>query len=511
MGSEQSTMSSNFEKRLDLRASESADDYVHVEASEKSNLIDVKERNPEGLALDRLVGQQTGILSDPKNRLALTALSTANPRSVLKSTAVEMADQHVFNVKIPFEGGPITNQRSSGRCWLFASTNTFRVALMQRYGLSEFELSQSYLFFWDKLEKSNWFLEQIIDTAAEPLDGRLVQHLLGDIVSDGGQWDMVYNLVTKYGLVPQTLYPDSFNAKASSTLNSMLKTKLREYAMQLRKLCAAPETHANGKQGSGRVDVARIAKAKAEMMQQVQMMLTLTLGAPPKPTETFAWQFVDKDGKPREVTATPLEFAQNIYAAPLSITAKRIARMMSLVHDPRHEPLTLMTVPRLGNVVGGRGVTYVNVDMKTLKDASAAMLKAGLPVFFGSDVGQFSDSQSGVMDLGLYDYEVGFNVSLRESDKATRLRTGESQMTHAMVLTAVHVDPKTGKYVRWRVQNSWGTDRGERGWFVMTDEWMDEFVYQAVVDPSFVSAEVREVLKGKAVELPVWDPMGSLA
>jgi bleomycin hydrolase len=185
--------------------------------------------------------------------------------------------------------------------------------------------------------------------------------------------------------------------------------------------------------------------------------------------------------------------------------------MVSLVHDPRHEPLTLLTVDRLGNVVGGRGVSYINVDMATLKRACVAMLRRGMPVFFGSDVGQFSDSRSGVMDLRLIDYEAGFNVSLLGMSKAERLRTGESQMTHAMVLTGVHVDERSGRTVRWRVQNSWGTAAGHDGWFVMGDAWMDKFVYQAVVDPSVLDEEVRKVLDSKPVVLPLWDPMGSLA
>lgn len=185
--------------------------------------------------------------------------------------------------------------------------------------------------------------------------------------------------------------------------------------------------------------------------------------------------------------------------------------MVSLVHDPRHEPLSLMTVDRLGNVVGGRGVSYINVPMAALKQACVAMLRAGVPVFFGCDVGQFSDTGAGVMDVALVDYELGFGVGLPALTKAQRLRVGESAMTHAMVLTAVHVDADDGRPVRWRVQNSWGEDRGDKGWFVMSDRWMDEFVYQAVVDPRFLGKEVRDVLKRDPIVLPLWDPMGSLA
>ena len=431
----------------------------------------------------------------------MTALGSNNPRKVLTSLPTEIADQQVFNIKIPFEGAPITNQRSSGRCWLFASTNVFRVALMKRYNLESFELSQSYLFFWDKLEKSNWFLEQIIDTAHEDLDGRLVQHLLGDIVSDGGQWDMVYNLVEKYGLVPQTLYPDNWSAMNSGVLNSIVKTKLREFALSLRKMVNNPKG----------VSPGALSLAKEKMMKEISLIMTLLLGPPPSPEDEFTWQYTDKDGKAHELKTKPKIFARDISSARFYVNAAVIEKMISLVHDPRHDPMTLLTVDRLGNIVGGRDITYVNVDMATLKKACVKMLQAGLPIFFGSDVGKFSDSASGIMVLDLFHYDLGLGgTSLLGMSKAERLVARESQMTHAMVLTAVHVD-KTGQPVRWRVQNSWGASAGDKGWFVMSDAWMDEFVYQAVVDPRYVSAEVRDVLKQNPTVLPVWDPMGALA
>ena len=419
---------------------------------------------------------------------------------MLTSLPVEIADQQIYSIKIPFEGGPITNQRSSGRCWLFAATNVFRVALMKRYGLESFELSQSYLFYWDKLEKSNYFLEQIIDTASEDLEGRVVKELLSGLVSDGGQWDMVYNLVQKYGVVPQSIYPDSWNAMNSGLLNTLVKTKLREFALVLRE-----------KVQQQRLSAANLSSVKEKMMHEIMEIMTLCLGPPPNPDHAFTWQYTNKDGKAQELNISPKDFSKDVYSSEFRITSSIIDGMISLVHDPRHDSNTLLTVSRLGNIVGGRGVSYVNVEMDVLKSTCVKMLKAGLPIFFGSDVGQFSDRVSGIMDLDLFNYELGFNTSMMGMSKAQRLMTGQSQMTHAMVLTAVHLDEKTGKPVRWRVQNSWGTEPGDKGWFVMSDAWMDEFVYQAVVDPRFVSKEVKDVLDQEPIVLPLWDPMGSLA
>lgn len=399
---------------------------------------------------------------------------------------------------------------------------------MLRHNLSSFELSQSYLFFWDKLEKANWFLHQIIQTSQHDLSSRLVQTLLAAPVNDGGQWDMANNLVYKYGLVPQVLYPDSYNAMNSSHMGRILTSKLRADALTLRKIANYSHTTQQDKQ-------QKLLAAKEKMLQAVHAILTLMLGPPPKPSEKFTWDYLDKDGKYHSKTLTPLEFAHELYTPSFTtrcLSGANPNNLFSLVNDPRHPYLTHLTVDRLGNVIDGkRAITYINVDMTTMKRAATSMLRANIPVFFGSDVGKFSSSTSGIMDPKLYNYALAFESDAKsepesesESEfsvsvgngslaltKSERLRTGESAMTHAMVLTGVHLDHKTGASVRWRVQNSWGEGPGDKGWFVMSDEWMDEFVYQVVVDPVFVGKEVSECLKKEAVVLPLWDPMGALA
>jgi bleomycin hydrolase len=427
------------------------------------------------------------LLKDSKNRLGLSALSTNNPSAILEKPSAIIKDTQYFNLTIPHEGSPVTNQRSSGRCWIFAATNVFRIAMQQKYDIESFELSQAYLFFWDKVEKANYFLESILDTADEAVDSRIVSALNASPVGDGGQWDMIVNLVSKYGIIPQTLYPDSWNAQNSSVMDRLLTTKLREDGLRLRSLKASSASE------------EKIAAAKEAMMQDVVRILTLCLGPPPAADKKFTWEYYDSNHKLRTVSLTPIEFAASTH----------VQKFFSLVNDPRNEYNRLLTVDHLGNVWDGQPITYVNVSNSVLKKACIAMLKKGLPIFFGSDVGKFSDSAKGIMDTDLVDYELGFNVKLGLS-KAERLLTGESQMTHAMVLTAVHLDSE-GKPVRWRVENSWSETAGTDGYFVMSDKWMDQFVYQAVVDPSVVSKEVKDILSQKPKVLPLWDPMGALA
>ncbi len=373
---------------------------------------------------------------------------------------------------------------------------------MKKFKLSEFQLSQSYLFYWDKIEKANYFLENILDTKDEEIDSRLVQALMASPISDGGQWDMVVNLVQKYGLVPHSLYPDSYNATSSSTMDRLITTKLREDAVRLRSIASSS--------ASPEVKRSTIASQKDKMLREIHLILTLMLGPPPSPDKAFTWEYYDRDGRLCTLITRPTAFAKELSdnRTVRALSGTDVNQLFSLVNDPRNPYNRLLSVKRLGNVWNGRPVTYVNVDMKTMKEACISMLKRGMPVFFGSDVGKYSDSTKGIMDPDLYEYELGFNIKLGMS-KAERLQTGESQMTHAMVLTGVHV--VDGKPVRWRVENSWGDKVGDKGYMIMSDPWMTEFVYQAVVDPTVVSESIRKILKQKPQMLELWDPMGALA
>ncbi|KAJ6116043.1 hypothetical protein N7523_006460 [Penicillium sp. IBT 18751x] len=458
------------------------------------------------VTLPRMENWSGALLSDAKNRLAISSFASQSYAEVLTNRTAVNTDLHIFNLTVPVEGAPITNQRSSGRCWLFASTNIFRVPLINKYKLGEFELSQAYLFYWDKIEKANYFYEQMIDTAHEDFSSRLVQKLCEDPVTDGGQWDMVVNLVHKYGLVPHTLYPDSFHAQNSSKMNWLLTAKLREQGLALRQLAVRK---AKGESQAEHL----LAATKEQFLQEIHSIVTLLLGPPPRPDEQFVWQFHDANGAAREVRQSPIEFGRQALGSGSksgshSRTCVDPGSLFSLVNDPRHEWNQLLTVERLGNVVEGQTLRYANVEMQTLKQAVIAMLKAGHPVFFGCDVGKFSDRDHGIMDVDLTNLSLGFNVSLG-MNKAERLASGESAMTHAMVITGVHLEGD--RPVRWRVENSWGETAGNKGWFVMTDGWMDEYTFQAVVDSRFVSTETQAILKQTPKVLPRWDPMGVLA
>lgn len=453
-----------------------------------------------------LSSARTAYESDPKNLLSTTVLSKYDYSQALVSREANVEDQPIFNVKISLEGKPVTNQKSSGRCWLFASTNVARIHLMKKYGIEEFELSQSYLYFYDTLEKSNYYLENMIDLVEKPLDSRLVQYLNSTPRSDGGQWDMAVNLIEKYGFVPQRQYPESFNSSNSGRLNSLLNSKLRDYTVELRRAYEATMMNtkevgdANARKA---IAVDSLRRLKGQQMEEVYRILSIFLGPPPSPSTSFTWEFYDKSKKLHTVKTTPLKFYKEVAAG---FDAEDC---ISLINDPRNKYSALYTVDRLGNISDGRPVLYINTESSTLKQVALSMLKADLPVWFGCDVGACSERSRGLMDMKVFDLENAFGTHLKMT-KAERLEMGQSSMTHAMVLTAAHVE--NGQTTRWRVENSWSETAGEKGYMLMTDDWFDEYLYQIVAPKKFVPKELLKVWdEAKPQVLPAWDPMGSLA
>ncbi|KAK4052427.1 bleomycin hydrolase [Microbotryomycetes sp. JL201] len=459
------------------------------------------------VTLDQIAVWDKQALAKPEWRMAQTALHKADVLSTMVSRKAAVSASHVFNIKLSTENDLVSNQKSSGRCWLFAMCNTIRLQMTRKYNLEGFELSQSYLFFYDSLSKANWMLENILELADEDLDSRIVQYLLSMPENDGGQYSMAQNLVEQFGLVPQSVFPESFNSSQSAKLDAILTSKLRQYALELRELysCSLHSLHDDHAKTVAEKRLAAQTAArqhKDACLAEVYRILVITLGRPPQPDEEFTWEYYDKSKKFHSVKTTPKQFVKNYCLVDVS-------GGVSLVHDPRNKP-GLYTVDRLGNVWGGKPVLYVNTSIEDLKQVAISLLKADTPVWFGCDVGKSSSTSLGILDTNLYDLEECFSTSVKMT-KAQRLQTGDSEMTHAMVLTAVHLDDK-GKPVRWRVENSWGPDACEKGFFTMTDEWFSMNVYQVVADRKMVPHALRKVFdEGEPTKLPAWDPMGSLA
>ena len=384
----------------------------------------------------------------------------------------------------------VTNQKASGRCWMFAALNTFRHKMISSFQLEDFELSQAHTFFWDKYEKSNWFLEQVIATADQELTSRKVAFLLQTPQQDGGQWDMVVSLFEKYGVVPKSVYPESISSSNSRELNTYLNKLLRQDAQILRDLI-----HSGA-------DSEEVASKKQALLQEIFNFLAMSLGLPPR---EFDFSYRDKDNQfHSESGLTPQSFYKKYVDLQLD-------DYVSIINAPTTDKPygKSYTVDMLGNVVGSRPVRYLNVPMDRLKELAIAQMKAGETVWFGSDVGQVSNRKAGILATDVYDFEAGMDIHLTQ-DKAGRLDYAESLMTHAMVLTGVDLD-EAGQSRKWKVENSWGDKVGTDGYFVASDAWMDEYTYQIVVRKEFLTADELAAYEAEPIVLAPWDPMGALA
>lgn len=420
---------------------------------------------------------------------------TALQRSVVKNgitASAENVSAKVNNVpvfSVDVTTGKVSNQKQSGRCWMFAALNTFRHKMLNDFNLKEFELSQNHTFFWDKYEKANYFYENILATANEPLTSRKVAFLLQTPQQDGGQWDMIVSIFQKYGVVPKTVMPESSNSSNSRDLNNYLNKKLRKDAVALRQLVAEGKTAED------------IQTAKEAMLEDIYRFLATSLGTPP---ETFDFEYRDEDKNYHiDRNLTPQSFYEKYVGVDLD-------DYVSIINAPTADkPYNQSyTVEMLGNVVGGKEVKYLNVDMPTFKKLAIAQLEQGESVWFGCDVGQSSTRDTGIMALDAYDINDLFDIDFTMT-KAERLDFGESLMTHAMVLTGV--DLIDGESTKWKVENSWGEKVGTNGFFVMSDAWMDEYTYQIVVRKEFLTAEQLAAFEAEPTVLAPWDPMGALA
>lgn len=445
----------------------------------------------KSVTLEDLGAVRAQFVEERANVIAKNAVTAQGIREVARVPEAVAANTGTFDVEV--RQGKRCDQKRSGRCWMFASLNTMRTRIIDRYNLKTFELSQAYPLFFDKVEKSNWFLENVLDTLDEPLSGRLMAHLLADPISDGGQWDMFRALVRKYGVVPKEAMPETACSSNTRDMDAYLTRYLRGAAKRLR------ESHEAG------VGTDDLRAMKKEMMGEVTSLLITCLGEPPV---QFDVRLRDKDDElVLSGTYTPQEFFDKVVSMPVD-------DYVSVISAPTvDKPFGhTYTVDRLGNVVEAGGVRYLNLPVERLKELAVAQLQDGLPVWFGCDVAQSFIRDEGIMDTASLDVDGLFGFPVEDClDRAERLDYGESLMTHAMVLEGVNLDA-AGNPTLWKVENSWGDKRAKDGFDSITDAWFDQYVYQVVVDKRFLSDSERKTYETEEpTVLAPWDPMGSLA
>ncbi|WP_189954004.1 aminopeptidase C [Streptomyces alanosinicus] len=437
------------------------------------------------LTPDQLEVFEKEFAARPVNRLMQNAVTQTPVDEVALDRRILTGIDH--SVSHHLDDWKATNQKQSGRCWMFAGLNLLRVGAARQLGLKDFEFSQNYLLWWDKFERANHVLEAVIETSDRDVDDRTVAHLLADPIGDGGQWNMFVALVAKHGLVPKSAMPETDSSSATRAMNRSLKTLLRQGAHDLREAAA---------QG-----VAAQRERKREVLAAVHRVLSIHLGTPP---QRFLWQWEDKDKTfHRDGWLTPAEFAASYVQLPLE-------EYVCLVHDPRESSPVgrTFTVEYLGNVVDAPPVVYLNVPMELLKRLTMESVVGGEPVWFGCDVTKMMRSDAGVWDAALFDYAAVYDAPFT-MDKATRLLYHDTQMTHAMLFTGV--DVVDGSPRRWRVENSWGEEKADKGFWTMNDSWFGEHVFEIAVRRCALPPELAAALDQPPIVLPAWDPMGALA
>jgi len=402
----------------------------------------------------------------------------------IKSFNRKKEDLHQFEIDIKTLS--CTNQHSSGRCWIFAGLNVLREIISKKYNIDDFELSQSFVSFYDRFEKINYLLEAIIELKEVNHDDRTLTTLLGMGVQDGGQWDMFVSIIKKYGVCPINVMDDTYQSDNTRQMNYCINTNIKRFAAFVHK---------------NKENVALIQAEKEKLLEKLYQFMCTCLG---KPVEEFDFEYVDKDGKYHlEQGLTPKTFFDQYIGVDLDDYVSIINA--PTVDKPYHN---MFTVKYLGNVVGGNDIHYLNLPIEEFKELCLTQLKNGEPTWFGCDCSKFGDRQNGIWDDTLFDYESAFDFNLNV-EKDEMLDYYVSAMNHAMVFTGVSF--KNGKVTKWKVENSWGTDHANKGYYLMTDHWFDNFVYQAVIHKKYLNDSQKECLNKKLIELEPWDPMGTLA
>ena len=417
--------------------------------------------------------------------------ATADIKSAALSHANEGAVDHLFKYKADVSG--ITDQQRSGRCWLFTSTNQIRPLVMKKYNLASFNFSNNYCYFWDIFEKANLFLENVIATADRDFDDRAVVTFFRAPVADGGVWNLFYNVVEKYGIVPASVMPETANSNNTSQMLSILSERLRKAGYEIREASAVP---AKGKKAvAQRAD--KVFAIKMAALKDVYRVLALCLGEPPA---EFTWRYQTKDGKIESLSSTPLDFWKEIRPADFGADS-----YIMIMNDPTREYYKRYEIDNYRNTYEGINWVYLNLPNEDIKAAALASLKAGEPMYASCDVGKQANRATGVLDVNNYDYGSLLGIDLK-MDKKARILTRQSGSSHAMLLMACDTD-QNDVPTKWQFENSWGPTAGHNGYLTFTDEWFSEYMFRVVINKKYLDAKALEALNTKPVMLPVWDYM----
>lgn len=421
-------------------------------------------------------------MNDPIYSISRSALNKTKISDLVRVGEESVNIQNHFSVDI--DTMKVANQKNSGRCWIFAGLNILREKVAKKYNIEKFELSQNYIAFYDKLEKCNYFLDSIITLLDKDKDDRLLSFILQRGIEDGGQWDMFVNVVKKYGVVPQSVFAETYQSENTREIDNVLNRFLRKVAFKLRK-CSSED----------------IDSIKDDAISKIYKLLCSSFGVPPK---SFSFEFVDKDKKYNIIKdITPMDFLNNYIDIDLD-------EYVSIINSPTSEkPFNkTYTVSYLGNVVEGKDILYLNLEMSRLKELSLLQLQNFEPVWFGSDCMKYGDRDKGFWDDKSFNEQdlLGLDLTMTKEEM---LDTRESSMNHAMVLTGVNIDDSAPN--RWKIENSWGDEVADKGYYVATDTWFDNYVYQVVINKKYLNDEEKELLGLKPTILNPWDPMGTLA
>jgi bleomycin hydrolase len=427
-----------------------------------------------------IVKLQASFQLDNTNKALMNAISNNDINSLVLNRELVNKQNDVFNLNIAVEG--ITDQKSSGRCWMFAALNLMRPVVKDKFNLKTFEFSEAYLFFWDKLDKANYFLETIIATRDRDIDDRELQAILDQPIPDGGWWNYAVNLIEKYGVVPKELMPETANSSKSNLMNKTLLNLARQDAVELREM---------SKQGKSENS---LRDRKMEMLQDFYRLLVFYFGMPP---QSFTWRVEDKDNKLIEKKYTPLEFYKDAVNLDLN-------QYVTLCDYPSFPLNDFYQINFCTNMIETPDMSFINLDTPKLKKYALMSLNDKSPVWFGSDVGWQMERDQGIMAADIYDYESLFNIK-DKMNKADRIRYRASNANHAMVL--VGADTSNGNALKWRVENSWGSDKGNKGYWTMYDNWFDKYVFTVIINKKYLTAEDQKLMEKKPKRIPAWDPL----